>query len=84
MITFSSQSIVCFHSLTDGQIHEYISTGECYGKAGAFAIQGIGKALVDHIEGSLDNIVGFPIQQLNFILQHILEDNHIQWINISK
>ena len=41
-------------------IEEYIATGECFGKAGAYAIQETGDRFVESIEGSFDNVVGFP------------------------
>jgi len=41
-------------------IDEYIATGECYGKAGAYAIQETGDRFIDKVEGSMDNVVGFP------------------------
>jgi septum formation protein len=42
-------------------IEAYIQTGEPFGKAGAYAIQGIGAFMVKGIEGSYTNIVGLPV-----------------------
>lgn len=42
------------------EIDEYIATGECFGKAGAYAIQETGDRFIERIEGSFDNVVGFP------------------------
>ncbi len=64
-------SKVYFKNLSDEDIYAYIKTGECYGKAGAYAIQGIGKCLVDHYEGSLNNIIGLPTELLNKFLGEI-------------
>ena len=50
-------SKVYFKELSDKDINDYIDSGECFGKAGAYAIQGIGGKLVDHYEGSLNNII---------------------------
>ncbi len=64
-------SKVYFKELTDNDIYEYIKTGECFGKAGSYAIQGIGKCLVSHYEGSLNNIIGLPTEKLSNILGEI-------------
>ena len=64
-------SKVYFKNLSDKDIYDYIKTGECFGKAGAYAIQGIGKSLVDHYEGSLNNIIGLPTELLSKFLGEI-------------
>ena len=64
-------SKVFFKKLSDKDIYDYIKTGECFGKAGAYAIQGIGKCLVDHYEGSLNNIIGLPTELLKEYLGEI-------------
>ena len=55
------------------EIRNYIDTKEPFGKAGSYAIQGIGKALVSHYEGSLNNIIGLPTEMLEKILGEINE-----------
>ncbi len=52
---------VFFKNLSEKDIDEYVATGDPLDKAGAYAIQGIGKILVDHIEGSYDSVVGLPV-----------------------
>ena len=42
----------------------YLATGEWEGKAGAYAIQGRGAALVERIDGDYCNVVGLPISAL--------------------
>ncbi len=56
-------SNVCLKQLSDEEIDDYIATGEPMDKAGAFAVQGIGRKLVERIEGDLDAIMGFPIEE---------------------
>jgi septum formation protein len=46
------------------EIQAYIDTGEPFGKAGAYAIQGIGAFMVEGIEGSYTNIVGLPVYEV--------------------
>ena len=68
---FVSVSDVYFKELSDEDIWNYIKTGECFGKAGSYAIQGIGNTLVDHYEGSLENIIGLPIEEVKNVLGEI-------------
>jgi septum formation protein len=42
------------------EIDAYIATGECFGKAGAYAIQETGDRFIERLEGSFNNVVGFP------------------------
>jgi septum formation protein len=51
---------VTFRPLTPRDIATYVSTGEWEGRAGAYAIQGRGAALVEGIEGDYLNVVGLP------------------------
>jgi septum formation protein len=54
-------SRVRFVALSDAEISWYIGTGEPEGKAGAYAIQGLGSRYVDWIDGSWSNVVGLPV-----------------------
>lgn len=51
---------VTFRDLTPRDLAGYIATGEWEGRAGAYAIQGRGAALVRRIEGDYLNVVGMP------------------------
>lgn len=57
-------SRVQMRKLTREQIQFYISTGEPMDKAGAYAAQGRGMALVEALTGSYTNVVGLPMCQL--------------------
>ncbi len=54
---------VCFRALGDEEIDRYVATGEPLDRAGAYAIQGGGGALVDWIDGSYTNVVGLPLRE---------------------
>ena len=62
--TFADESFVTFKPLTDEEIADYLRKGESFDKAGAYAIQGEGAALVERYEGAYDTIVGLPAQKL--------------------
>lgn len=47
--------------LSKDQIEAYWATGEPQGKAGSYAIQGVGARYVSHISGSYSNVVGLPL-----------------------
>ena len=62
--TFVDTTYVYFRELSDEEIDAYIATGEPFDKAGAYGIQGAAGAFVDHIEGSLDTVIGLPAERL--------------------
>jgi septum formation protein len=47
--------------MSDEEIDRYVETGEPFGKAGAYAIQGAGGRYIERIEGCYFNVVGFPL-----------------------
>jgi septum formation protein len=61
---------VYFKKLSDADIANYLATNEYTDKAGSYAIQGLGKILVDKIEGDYNNVVGLPIYALNQIFKN--------------
>ena len=56
-------SLVTFHPLTDETLEWYIATGEPWGKAGSYAIQGLGGTLVASSRGSMSNVIGLPLRE---------------------
>ena len=58
-----SASDVTFGPLDDARITDYVATGECDGKAGAYAIQGIAEAFVSRLDGSHSGVMGLPLHE---------------------
>ena len=54
-------SQVRFATLDESAIAAYVATGEPFGKAGAYAIQGRGAMLVEHLQGSYSGVMGLPV-----------------------
>lgn len=55
---------VTFRSLTPRDLASYVASGEWEGRAGGYAIQGRGAALVERVEGDYLNVVGLPASLL--------------------
>ena len=64
----SETTLVTFRSLDARDLAHYVSSGEWEGRAGAYAIQGLGASLVERIEGDYLNVVGLPAALLVRIL----------------
>lgn len=63
-VTKSVETKVYFKKMTSHEISAYVRSGEPLDKAGAYAIQGLGAALVSKIEGDYYNVVGLPLSAL--------------------
>jgi septum formation protein len=64
-----SESIVRFASLDATQIDDYVASGECFGKAGAYAIQGRAAAFIEHLSGSYSGVMGLPLHETSRLLR---------------
>lgn len=53
-------TVVTFRALTPRDLAAYVESGEWEGRAGAYAIQGLGAGLVERIDGDFLNVVGLP------------------------
>ncbi|MBM3149176.1 MAG: septum formation inhibitor Maf [Chloroflexi bacterium] len=60
-VSRSEETSVQFRKLTAGEIDAYVQSGEPLGKAGAYAIQGLGALLIERIDGDYFNVVGLPL-----------------------
>lgn len=67
-ITFEASTAVRMRKSTEEELRAYIATGEPVDKAGAYAIQGIGTFLVEHVTGSYTNVVGLPVARVLEVL----------------
>jgi septum formation protein len=57
-------TLVSFRPLTPRDLAWYVASGEWEGRAGGYAIQGRGAALVERVEGDYLNVVGLPASVL--------------------
>ena len=67
-VTRAVRTGVTFRELTDAEIDAYIATGEPMDKAGAYAIQGGAGAFVTGLDGSFENVMGFPVDDVRELL----------------
>lgn len=79
-LTEAEYTDVTFKHLLASSIEQYLSRIHYMDKAGAYALQEYGDIIVDHVEGSRTNVIGFPLRRfftmlsdLN-VLHDILED----------
>lgn len=64
-----SLTSVQFAPLSATDIAAYCETGECWGKAGAYGIQGYAARFVSHLKGSYTGVVGLPAWQTISLLR---------------
>ncbi len=66
---------VQFRDLAEEEIDEYIATGEPMDKAGAYAIQGGAGGFVTWLDGSFENVMGFPVDEVDAMLKKLMGDS---------
>lgn len=66
---WSEFSQVKFKDLSDGVIREYLEKVPVLDKAGAYAIQDHGGAIVESFSGEMENVVGMPLKKLQELLK---------------
>jgi septum formation protein len=64
-----STSSVRFAGMDEAAIAAYVATGECMGKAGAYAIQGRAAAFIEHLSGSYSGVMGLPLFETSQLLR---------------
>lgn len=65
----ASISQVRFAELDEAAIEAYVATGEPFGKAGAYAIQGRAAAFIEHLSGSYSGVMGLPLHETARLLR---------------
>ena len=64
-----SVSEVAFKNLSEEEIRQYVASGECDDKAGAYAIQGRAARFITELRGSYSGVVGLPLYETGELLQ---------------
>lgn len=70
-MTDAVESTVIFKDLSSEEIAWYSGTDEPYDKAGGYAVQGMGAALVREVRGSYTNVVGLPLCEVVEALRRV-------------
>jgi septum formation protein len=66
-----SRSEVLFKKLSAEEIAQYVATGECDDKAGAYAIQGRAARFVAELRGSYSGVMGLPLYETAQLLEKL-------------
>jgi len=69
--TAQSTTTVTFRDIDPDEARLYWQSGEPAGKAGSYAIQGVGGAFVSHLDGSYSGVVGLPVYETTQLLAGI-------------
>ena len=69
-LAFSVLSRVVFRELSERMIEEYLATIDPLDKAGGYAAQGAGRAIIARITGSRTNVIGLPLEKTSAALKH--------------
>lgn len=70
----SATTFIKMRPMSEDEIDAYIATGQSDGKAGAYAIQESGDKFVETLEGSLLNVVGFPLEEFQKVLPQCIRE----------
>ncbi|AXS78717.1 nucleoside triphosphate pyrophosphatase [Dechloromonas sp. HYN0024] len=66
-----STSEVTFREIDDGEIRQYVMSGEPMDKAGAYGIQGRAGMFVAHLAGSYTGVMGLPVCETGELLKRL-------------
>jgi septum formation protein len=66
-----ARTAVTFRALGESDVAAYVASGEWRDRAGGYAVQGLGSALVERVEGDLSNVIGLPIPALSRMIARL-------------
>lgn len=69
LMSVISVSHVTFKQLSDSEIEQYVHSGECDDKAGAYGIQGLAATFITHLSGSYSGVMGLPLYETAELLR---------------
>ena len=72
--TFHCHTKVTFYPMTEEEINNYVATGDCMDKAGAYGIQSGAAKYIQGIEGDYLNVVGLPLSKIYHVLREKLSN----------
>ena len=64
-----STSLVSFKPLSKEEIAQYVETNDCFGKAGAYGIQGFAARFIRDLQGSYSGVMGLPLYETTELLR---------------
>lgn len=68
---YAEKTDVFFRKLSENEAVKYVTQGESFDKAGAYAIQGRGSLLIERIDGCYFNVVGLPLRLLSSMFEEM-------------
>lgn len=74
-----SVSTVTMRTLNPRDLRAYLRTSEPWDKAGAYAIQGLAAAFIEHLDGSFSGVMGLPLFEVCDLLDEFAIDYQRQW-----
>ena len=77
LLTGYEISYVTFKTLGEEEIKAYLDKSEYLDKAGSYAVQEVGDAFVEKLEGDYENVVGFPVARMKKLLDDFRGGGHV-------
>ena len=78
--TFHERTDVSFYPMEKAEIRQYVATGDCMDKAGAYGIQGFCARYISGINGDYNNVVGLPVGRLYQEIKEWLDGGEVACI----
>mgnify|MGYP004643407229 FL=1 len=78
--TFHVRTDVSFYPMEEAEIRQYVATGDCMDKAGAYGIQGFCARYISGINGDYNNVVGLPVGRLYQEMKEWLDAREVSCI----